>query len=124
MNEHGARDSDPPVQAGAGFEAFGYEGAIGKTTLDRVHVTIPDGSIESIQVYTRVNVGSHPHLAEAAQQGRLHRFDTGEFLAIPWVVALQEPMNQVRLSNSQALLCITDIPPAGIFMVLNSTPAS
>jgi hypothetical protein len=85
MNEHGARDSDPPVQAGVGFEAFGYEGAIGKTTLDRVHVTIPDGSIESIQVYTRVNVGSHPHLAEAAQQGRLHRFDTGEFLAIPWV---------------------------------------
>ncbi len=38
-----------------------------------------------VQVYDVVNVGTDPHLKEPALSGALHRFETGETLAIPFV---------------------------------------
>ena len=62
-----------------------YDGAAGQTRIASVHVTIPGGYVRSVQVYTAVNVGTHPDLRDAALAGALHRFEGGEELAIPFV---------------------------------------
>lgn len=62
-----------------------YEGVVGRTRLETVHVTIPGGYVRSVQVYTAVNVASDPELREPATSGALHRFEGGEELAIPFV---------------------------------------
>ena len=62
-----------------------YDGAAGQTRIASVHVTIPGGYVRSVQVYTAVNVGTHPDLKDAALAGGLHRFEGGEELAIPFV---------------------------------------
>ena len=62
-----------------------YEGELGRTRLETVHVTIPGGFVRSVQVYTGVNVATDPQLRDAATSGALHRFEGGEELAIPFV---------------------------------------
>jgi len=62
-----------------------YEGARGRTRFRSVHVTLPSGFVRLVQVYDGVNVATDPHLKEPALAGALHRFETGESLAIPFV---------------------------------------
>lgn len=62
-----------------------YEGVPGQTHLRSLHLPLPNGFVRTVQVYDTVNVGTDPHLREATLSGVLHRFDTGEELAIPFV---------------------------------------
>ncbi len=62
-----------------------YEGEPGRTRLKPIHVPLPNGFVRTLQVYDAVNVGTDPHLREPTLAGALHRFDTGEVLAIPFV---------------------------------------
>jgi hypothetical protein len=62
-----------------------YTGAAGATRIDPMLVTLPDGSVRSVPVYRAVNVGSDPALREPTLAGGLHRFESGEELAIPFV---------------------------------------
>lgn len=67
-------DSEPP-----------YEGEAGRTRLEPIHVLVPTGQTRSIRVYRAVNVGTDPELRGPTLAGGLHRFETGEELAIPFV---------------------------------------
>src|SRR5690349_6815825 len=62
-----------------------YDGIPGRTRLEPIHVLLPDGSTRSLEVYQAVNVGTDPHLREPTLAGALHRFETGEELAIAFV---------------------------------------
>jgi hypothetical protein len=62
-----------------------YSGAAGATRIEPMLVTLPDGSVRSVPVYRAVNVGSDPALREPTLAGGLHRFESGEELAIPFV---------------------------------------
>jgi hypothetical protein len=62
-----------------------YTGAAGATRIEPMLVTLPDGSVRSVPVYRAVNVGSDPALREPTLAGGLHRFESGEELAIPFV---------------------------------------
>src|SRR6187551_994354 len=62
-----------------------YQGKIGASRLENVHVPLPDGRIRSVAVYVAVNVATDAHLAGAATTGGLHRFEGGEELALPFV---------------------------------------
>ncbi|MBX3275109.1 MAG: hypothetical protein KF729_32895 [Sandaracinaceae bacterium] len=62
-----------------------YEGAVGKTRLRSIHLTLPTGFVRLVQLYDVVDVAADPHLKEPALGGALHRFETGEALAIPFV---------------------------------------
>lgn len=62
-----------------------YEGEFGRTRFASVHVTLPTGYVRLVQVYEAVNVTTDPHLQEAALAGTLHRFETGQELAVPFV---------------------------------------
>ncbi len=62
-----------------------YDGAAGQTRLRSLHVSLPNGFVRTVQVYDAVNTATHPHLREPALSGALHRFETGEVLAVPFV---------------------------------------
>lgn len=62
-----------------------YEGAPGRTRLRSIHVPLPSGFVRTVQVYDVVNVATDPNLREPALAGALHRFETGEVLAVPFV---------------------------------------
>lgn len=62
-----------------------YDGAPGRTRLRSIHVPLPSGFVRTVQVYDVVNVGTDPNLREPALGGALHRFETGEVLAVPFV---------------------------------------
>jgi hypothetical protein len=62
-----------------------YQGKVGASRLESVHVPLADGRVRSVAIYRAVNVATDPHLREAALGGALHRFETGEELAIPFV---------------------------------------
>lgn len=62
-----------------------YEGRAGRTRLRSIHVPQQSGLVRSVQVYEVVNVATHAQLKEAALAGTLHRFETGESLAVPFV---------------------------------------
>lgn len=76
------RDKRP---AGNDASEAPYQGKVGASRLEHVHVPLPDGRIRSVSVYRAVNVGTDPQLGAAAAAGSLHRFDGGEELAIPYV---------------------------------------
>lgn len=78
--------SDDSSELDAGHaDDFPYDGEVGRTWLESIHVTIPGGVVRSVQVYRGVNVTTDPHLREPTVTGALHRFETGEQLAIPFV---------------------------------------
>ncbi len=62
-----------------------YTGAIGQTTVVRVHVPTDQG-METVHLYRSINTQTHPELAVAAVSGELHRVDTGQELAAVFVV--------------------------------------
>ena len=62
-----------------------YQGKLGASRLESVHVPLPDGRIRSVALYVAVNLASDPHLAGAATSGALHRFEGGEELAVPFI---------------------------------------
>lgn len=62
-----------------------YQGKLGTSRLENVHVPLPDGRVRSIAVYVSVNVATDPQLAGAAAAGGLHRFEGGEELALSYV---------------------------------------
>lgn len=62
-----------------------YDGTAGQTRLKSLHVSLPNGFVRTVQVYDAVNTATHPHLREPALTGALHRFETGEVLAVPFV---------------------------------------
>lgn len=66
-------------------EDFPYEGEAGRTQRSPVHVPIPGGLVRSIEVHRTINVATDPQLKDAALTGALHRFESGEELAIPFV---------------------------------------
>lgn len=63
-----------------------YQGRVGATRLEPVHVLLDDGRVRTVTVHVGVNIGSDPHLREAALAGALHRFEGGEELAVPYVL--------------------------------------
>lgn len=69
-----------------------YQGRLGATRLEPVHVLLDDGRVRTVMVHVGVNVGSDPHLKEAALAGALHRFEGGEELAVPFV--LHDPVGK------------------------------
>jgi hypothetical protein len=62
-----------------------YQGRLGATRLEPVHLALDDGRIRTLAVHVGVNVGSDPHLRDAALNGALHRFEGGEELALTYV---------------------------------------
>jgi hypothetical protein len=62
-----------------------YQGKAGASRLENVHVPLADGRVRSVAIYRAINVATDPHLREAALGGALHRFETGEELAISFV---------------------------------------
>ncbi|NOY94485.1 MAG: hypothetical protein GXP55_25185 [Deltaproteobacteria bacterium] len=62
-----------------------YEGAAGHTRVEQQHVMLPGGTARVVSVHRAVNVSANPELREAALSGALHRFETGERLAVPFV---------------------------------------
>lgn len=62
-----------------------YQGRLGATRLEPVHLALDDGRIRTLAVHVGVNVGSDPHLRDAALNGALHRFEGGEELALSYV---------------------------------------
>ncbi len=62
-----------------------YEGAAGHTRIEQQHVMLPGGTARVVSVHRAVNVSANPELREAALSGALHRFETGERLAVPFV---------------------------------------
>lgn len=63
-----------------------YQGRLGATRLEPVHVLLDDGRVRTVTIHVGVNIGSDPHLKEAALAGALHRFEGGEELAVPYVL--------------------------------------
>lgn len=76
---HSSGTSAPAAEEGP------YAGEDGRTRLEPILVTFPDGQVRSIQVYRAVNVATHPKLREPTLAGGLHRFESGEELAVPFV---------------------------------------
>ena len=72
-------------EAAATRPQFPYEGVAGRTRLEAIHVPVVGGTVRAIQVYRSVNVASHPDLRAPTLAGALHRFESGEELAIPFV---------------------------------------
>lgn len=62
-----------------------YQGKLGATRLEPVHVTLDDGRIRTLSIHVGINVATDPHLREAALTGALHRFEGGEELAVSYV---------------------------------------
>lgn len=62
-----------------------YTGDVGKTRREPVHVADPRGGSRSIEMLVSVNVATDPKLREVALAGGLHRLETGEALAVPYV---------------------------------------
>jgi hypothetical protein len=100
--------------SGAVGDQTPYAGLEGRTRLEPMLVTLPDGQVRSIQVYRVVNVGTDPKLHEAATTGALHRFESGEELAVPFVfhdpagqklcVVVPEALRHTALDERAALL--------------------
>jgi len=67
------------------LESVSYEGNLGKTQTEHVHITAADGSIRSVEVYRVVNVATHPELKVRVRSGDLHRLEDGHDLALPFV---------------------------------------
>ena len=74
-----ARAAAPPAKA----EPYG--GLAGQTRREMIHVPIPGGYVRSVEVFRGVNVATHPDLRAPALAGALHRFDSGEALAVSFV---------------------------------------
>src|SRR5438552_255137 len=111
------RDKRQGVPSGAhGSEASEapYQGKIGASRLENVHVPLPDGRVRSVAVYLGVNVASDPQLSGAATSGGLHRFEGGEELALPFVyhdpalrklcVVVPESLRHLELKERAKLL--------------------
>lgn len=91
-----------------------YQGKIGASRLENVHVSLPDGRVRSVAVYLAVNVATDAQLNGAALAGGLHRFETGEELAIPFVyhdptarklcVVVPEPLRHLELKERAKLV--------------------
>ena len=91
-----------------------YQGKLGSSRLENVHVPLPDGRVRSVAVYVSVNVATDPQLAAAAVSGGLHRFEGGEELAMPFVyhdpagrklcVVLPESLRHLELKERAKLL--------------------
>ncbi|MCS6799074.1 MAG: hypothetical protein NZ898_11185 [Myxococcota bacterium] len=77
--------NEPPSTSGGRPEARpAYEGAAGRTCVQRV--LVPDGDgLRAVEVPVCVNAATHPELAAAAISGTLHRLDDGLELALPFV---------------------------------------
>ena len=76
---------DRGIGGGTGLGDAAYQGRMGATRLEPVHVVLDDGRVRTVSVHVGVNVGSDPHLREAALAGALHRFEGGEELAVSFV---------------------------------------
>lgn len=91
-----------------------YQGKVGASRLENVHVPLPDGRVRSVAVYLGVNVATDPQLGGAATSGGLHRFEGGEELALPFVfhdpvarklcVVVPEALRHLELKERAKLL--------------------
>jgi hypothetical protein len=91
-----------------------YQGKVGASRLENVHVPLPDGRVRSVPVYRAVNVATDPQLKGAVLAGGLHRFETGEELALPFVfhdpaahklcVVVPESLRHLELKERAKLL--------------------
>lgn len=66
-------------------EGAPYEGPLGHTLQESIHVSLPSGQIQSARAYTQVNVATDPELREAALRGALHPPVAQQTLAIPYM---------------------------------------
>lgn len=74
-----------------------YLGAIGRTLMTTVHVTVRRGALVPVPVYTSVDAAANPALAEQLRDGSLNvvRLDRGELLRIAVPVLYHDPAAQV-----------------------------
>lgn len=103
------RPAGPDAAAGAP-----YQGKIGASRLENVHVPLPDGRVRTVAIYRAVNAATDPQLGSTALAGNLHRFDGGEELAIPYVyhdpslrklcVVVPEALRHLELKERAKLL--------------------
>lgn len=83
-----------------GLGEAAYQGRMGATRQEPIHVVLDDGRVRTVTIHVGVNVGSDPHLRDAALSGALHRFEGGEELAVSYV--FHDPI--------QKKLCVV-VPP-------------
>lgn len=74
-----------PPAANADDTGAVYTGDVGKTQRAPVHVSDPRGGSRSVDMLVCVNVVTDPKLREVALAGGLHRLESGESLAVPYV---------------------------------------
>ncbi|MBK8171030.1 MAG: HEAT repeat domain-containing protein [Sandaracinaceae bacterium] len=74
-----------PPQGNVDDTNAAYTGDVGKTRREPVHVADPRGGSRSVEMLVAINVATDPKLREVALAGGLHRLETGEALAIPYV---------------------------------------
>jgi hypothetical protein len=79
-------DSKAGSKASSEHAEPSFEGVVGTTRREAVHVTIPGGLVRSVEVFIGVNLATNPELREVVLAGALHRFEGGEELAIPYVL--------------------------------------
>jgi hypothetical protein len=61
-----------------------YAGMMGRTRSEAVQVLMPDGSLQSLSVYTGIDAVADPALAALARAGTLHHVAEGVELALPF----------------------------------------
>lgn len=74
-----------PPAANADDTGAVYTGEVGRTQKAPVHVADARGGSRSVEMLVGVNVVTDPKLREVALAGGLHRLESGESLAIPYV---------------------------------------
>jgi hypothetical protein len=81
-----AMDSQqPPTIPDRQGEEPAYEGKLGETRTEHVHVIMADGSMRSVEVPRVVNVATDPELKELVLERRLHRLEDGRDLKLSFV---------------------------------------
>jgi hypothetical protein len=79
-------DLDEPLVASE--VDFVWESPRGETRLEAVHLPLFGGIIRTVRVHRGVNLDTHPELEAAVRDGTLHELDSGESLAVPYLLHL------------------------------------
>ena len=62
-----------------------YQGKLGTTRIEHVHVMMVDGAMRSVEVPRAVNAATHPDLKQLVLERRIHRLQDGRDLKLSFV---------------------------------------
>jgi len=81
-------DADDPEDDGvvATDVDFVWESRLGETRLETVHLPLFASIVRTVRVHRTVNLATHPELEAAVRSGTLHHLDSGEELALPYLL--------------------------------------